>query len=199
MTNGPIVRSSVLKRLLNAPLLALAVVVVLVDDVFRAAVVPAVQALARLAPIRRLEAMIASLPAPAILLLFLIPVAILEPFKLYALYLFGQGKFVSGILTFVVAKVVGLGLAERLFAVGRDKLLSIAWFAWCHRKTLAIRDFVHGWLVNTRLWQQAMHIVRMVRDMLTRGRATLTGLVALAGRGGRFAAARRRVRRYWAM
>ncbi|NIX76283.1 hypothetical protein [Microvirga terricola] len=190
-------KSPVLKRLLNAPLLAIAVVVVLVDDVFRAVVVPAVQALARLAPIKRLEAAIAALPAPVILLLFLIPVAILEPFKLYALYLFSQGKLISGTMTFVVAKVVGLGLAERLFAVGRDKLLSIRWFAWCFRRTIAIRDYVHGWLVTTKVWQQALVVVRMVRETVKQGREALRKFAA-AGQGGRFAAARRRVRRYWA-
>lgn len=198
MSDVPVVKSSVLKRLVNGPLLAVAVVVVLVDDVFRAAVVPAVRALARLAPVKRIETAIAALPAPAILLLFIVPLAILEPFKLYALYLFSEGKLISGMLTFAVAKVVGLGLAERLFAVGRDKLLSIRWFAWCYDKVVATRDYVHGWLVTTKVWQQALAVVGAVRATATRGREVLGKLVA-AGHGGRFAAARRRVRRYWAL
>ncbi|MBF9234323.1 hypothetical protein [Microvirga alba] len=188
-----------LKRILNAPLLVLAVIVVLIDDAFRALVVPAVRALSRLALFRRIETTIAGLPAHVILLLFIIPIAILEPFKLYALYLFSQGKLVAGVLTFVIAKVVGLGLAERLFAIGRDKLLSIGWFARCHAKVLALRDFVHGWLISTRLWQQALQVVRIVLHIAARGRTKLAALLRATDRGGRFAAARRRVRRYWAV
>jgi hypothetical protein len=185
--------SRFLRRILNLPLLALAVIVVLTDDVFRAVVVPAVQALARVALFRRIEAVIARMPPYGILLLFLIPLAILEPFKLYALYLFSLGHFAAGVLTFVVAKVVGLGLAERLFAIGRDKLLSIRWFAWCHAKTLAVRNRVHAWLAQTRIWQQASRFVGSIRAILAHTRARLT---AFLFRKTRFAAARRRVRRY---
>src|SRR5919112_6280682 len=112
-------------RVMRLPLLAIAVLVVLVDDAFRAVVVPAVQALARLHLVQRLEAGVAALPPYAVLALFLVPLAILEPLKIYGLFLFGEGRFIAGILVFVVAKVVGLGLAERLFAIGRGKLLSI--------------------------------------------------------------------------
>src|SRR5215212_9264873 len=123
MSQSPRSVPAALGRVLRLPLLALAVLVVLVDDAFRAVVVPAVRALARLRLVQRLEAAIARLPAYAVLALFLVPLAILEPLKIYGLFLFGEGRFIAGILVFVVAKVVGLGLAERLFAVGRDKLL----------------------------------------------------------------------------
>src|SRR5918998_1652300 len=142
-----------LRRLTKTPLLAVTVFVVLLDDAFRAVVLPAVRALAGLALIRRVEARIAGLPPRAILLLFIVPLAVIEPFKIYALYLIGQGRFVAAAMTFVAAKVVGLGLAERLFAIGRDKLLSIRWFAWCHGRMLAIRDGVHAWLGRRRAWR----------------------------------------------
>ncbi|WP_445504506.1 hypothetical protein [Microvirga sp. G4-2] len=186
------------RRVLNAPLLLIAVVVVLVDDVFRAFVVPAMHALARLGLIRRIEAGIAKLPPTGILMLFLIPLAIIEPFKVYALYLFGQGRFLSGVLMFVLAKVVGLGLAERLFAIGRDKLLSIRWFAWCHARVLLIRDQVHAWLARTRFWPQAIRIVGFVRRKATALRHGVARLLHLRSKG-RLAAARRRVRHYRAI
>lgn len=188
--------SGIARRLSNPLLLALAVIVVLFDDAFRAFVIPMVRALARLALMRRIEGAIAALPPQGILMLFVVPLAIIEPFKIYALYLFSQGNITGGVLTFVVAKVVGVGLAERLFAIGRDKLLSIRWFAWCHARILAIRDAVHAWLMQNSVWQRALRIVRQVRERLAEARAALKRVLHRAGRG-RFAAARRRVRRYW--
>src|SRR4051794_25308383 len=132
-----------LRQALRVPLLVLAVVVVLIDDLFRSFVIPAVRALPRLKAVQRLETAIARLPAYGILTLFLVPLAVIEPFKIYALYLLGQGSILSGLFVFFVAKVVGLGLAERLFAIGRTQLLSIAWFAWCHARAWTIRNHVH--------------------------------------------------------
>src|SRR3954464_8903381 len=120
---------SLARRVLTLPLVVLATILVLVDDLFRSIVKPAAAWLAGLKPFRRLEALIAGLPPYPTLALFLIPMAIIWPIKLYALYLIGLGHVGQGMAAFVVAKVVGVGLAERLFAISRDKLLSIGWFA----------------------------------------------------------------------
>ncbi|AWM86212.1 hypothetical protein [Microvirga sp. 17 mud 1-3] len=186
--------SRALRKVLDLILLTVAVCVVLVDDAFRAFVIPAVRALARLPVVRWCEQAVARLPPYGILMLFLIPLAIIEPFKIYALYLFSLGHFASGLLTFFVAKVVGLGLAERLFAIGRDKLLTIGWFAWCFVRVVAIRDFVHGWLEGTWAWRQARRIAAMTRAMLTRAGSALAHLLRPDRRRGRLAAAFRRVR-----
>jgi len=195
MAERSVALSRRLRRVLNAPLLLVAVIVVLVDDVFRVFVIPAVRALARLGLIRRIEAGVAKLPPTGILMLFLIPLAIIEPFKVYALYLFGQGRFLSGAAMFVLAKVIGLGLAERLFAIGRDKLLSIRWFAWCHARALLIRDHVHAWLARSPFWQQVIRSVGFLRGKAAALRRGVARLLRLPPKG-RFAAARRRVRHY---
>jgi len=192
LPSGSLSRAS--RKVLDPVLLTLAVCVVLVDDAFRAFVIPAVQALARVPLVRWCEQVIARLPPYGILMLFLIPLAIIEPFKIYALYLFSLGHFASGLLTFFVAKVVGLGLAERLFAIGRDKLLTIGWFAWCFTRGVAIRDFVHGWLEGTWAWRQAHRIAGTTRAMLARAGSALARLLPQERRRGRLAAAFRRVR-----
>src|SRR4029078_2094557 len=91
-------------------------------------------------PSRRLEALIGGLPPYPTLALFLIPMAVIWPIKLYALYLIGLGHVVEGAAAFAVAKVVGIGLAERLFAISRDKLLSIGWFAKAYYAVIRIPD-----------------------------------------------------------
>lgn len=184
----------ILRRALNPLVLAVAVCVVVVDDAFRAFVIPAVQALARLPVMRWLEASVARLPAYGILTLFIVPVAIIEPFKIYALYQFSLGHFASGLLTFFVAKVVGLGLAERLFAIGREKLLTIAWFAWCFSRIVAIRDLVHAWLQETWAWRHAKRIAGTIRENVVGIRSRLVRAWSEGSRRGWLAAARRRVR-----
>jgi hypothetical protein len=193
MSNTP-PPSSALGQLLRLPLLVVAVIVVLIDDAFRAAVIPGVRALARLRLVQRIEAGVAGLPAYGVLALFLVPLAVIEPLKVYGLVLFGEGRYLAGILVFVVAKVVGLGLAERLFAIGRGKLLSIAWFAACHRRVLAVRDGAYRWLEATVFWPRAKAVVRRTRDALRWVRHRLARVVSgVGGQHGFVAAARRQL------
>ena len=146
------------------PLAAVATVVVLFDDLFRSAVKPALAWLASLKPVRRVEAAVARLPPYPTLALFLIPMAIIWPIKLYALYLIGLGHVFYGALAFMAAKVVGIGLAERLFALSRDKLLSIGWFAKGYWFVIAVRDRVHLYLQGTRWWPALVGFLRRVRE-----------------------------------
>jgi hypothetical protein len=156
--------ASLVRRILTLPLAALATIVVLFDDLVRSAVKPAVAWLASLEPVRRVEAAVARLPPYPTLALFLIPMAVIWPIKLYALYLIGLGHVTYGALAFVAAKVVGIGLAERLFALSRDKLLSIGWFARGYFFVIAVRDRVHLYLKGTRWWPALVAFLARVRE-----------------------------------
>jgi hypothetical protein len=164
-------KRTVLKRTLLAPVAVLAAIIVVVDDLFRSFVSPAVRWLASLRPVQRLESAVAALPPYPTLALFLIPMAIIWPIKLYGLYLIGLGHWLMGMAAFVVAKVVGIGLAERLFALSRDKLLSIPWFARAYYAVMAVRDRVHDYLKTTRFWPAFVRLVRRLREGLRRVRA----------------------------
>src|SRR4051812_37246335 len=160
-----------MRRVLTLPLMFVVVALVLFDDLFRPWVKSAVARLARLPLWRWIESRIARLSPYAALALFLIPVAIIEPLKVYALYLMGSGHVIAGILTLVVAKIVGVGLAERLFAISRDKLLSIGWFAWCFDRAVALKDTVHDWVTQSPAWALAMRLTARAREALRRVRA----------------------------
>ena len=81
------------------------------------------------------------LPAPAALLFFIVPVLIILPFKLAALWLIGHGRFIAGALVFIAAKFAGVGAAAFIFDIAREKLLSMVWFAR-----------VYGWVVAAQHW-----------------------------------------------
>jgi len=160
-----------IRRLLTLPLVLVAIVLVLFDDLFRPWVKAAVARLARLPLWRWIESRIERLPPYATLALFLIPVAIIEPLKVYALYLMGLGHVLGGVLTLVVAKIVGVGLAERLFAISRDKLLSIRWFAWCLERAVAFKTVVHDWITQSQIWLLAKRLAAHAREAIRRVRA----------------------------
>ena len=100
-----------------------------------------------LLPWERIKAAIAGavkpLPPPAALLIFLIPLAIIEPFKIVSLWLIASGHWVLGILGFVAAKFVGFGIIAFLFDLTRDKLLSMKWMASLYDVMIRCRDWAH--------------------------------------------------------
>jgi hypothetical protein len=93
---------------------------------------------------RRVSALVAKLPAPVVLIIFLIPVAIIEPLQTVCVYLIARGHLFLGIVGFVTLKFLGLGLIAVLFDLTRDKLLSMPWFAWVYAKFVAFHAFAHA-------------------------------------------------------
>src|SRR5260370_26384616 len=83
----------------------------------------------KLPGVRECEARIARLPPYAALVAFLIPGAILVPFKLLAFWLIPRGHGLLGLQVFVIAKIVGTAFLARIFALTKPALLTIGWFA----------------------------------------------------------------------
>ena len=101
-----------------------------------------------------IERWIKSLPPKAALILFLIPLLVIEPFNIIALALIAHGRIFLGIIALIFAKLVGLGAIAFLFDLTRDKLLTIDWFARFYRKMLIWRDWAHA-LIEPH--KQALH------------------------------------------
>ncbi|MGB7126393.1 MAG: hypothetical protein WBD42_06150 [Methylovirgula sp.] len=131
-----------------------------------------------------------ALPAPLVLLLFVIPIAVIEPFKIVGLWLIAHHHFVYGAGAFVAAKVFGVGVAAFLFDATRGKLLSMAWFARFYAWVMRIRQLAHDLLEPYK---------RRVREALApfvrRLRALFTAATANGGLGRRLALLRARARR----
>lgn len=67
-------------------------------------------------------------PYPSLFLLAL-PVCTVEPLKLVAVAVAGEGHWLTGILMIIVCYAVSLLVVERLFVVVKPKLLTLPWFA----------------------------------------------------------------------
>jgi hypothetical protein len=109
---------------------------------------PLVEAVVRAIPLARVKAAIAAgvnrLPPFAVLFVFLIPMAVLFPFKLAALWFLANGQFILGAATFVLAKLVGVAVAAFLFETCKPKLLQMAWFAKLYVWFVKVWSWAHG-------------------------------------------------------
>ena len=109
---------------------------------------PVVGAIVQVIPLHRIKAWVAasieSLPPAATLVVFVVPLAILLPVKIAALWLLHGGHWLAGIGALVFAKLAGLGVTAFVFDVTRPKLLQIAWFARLYHVVMRGLDWAHA-------------------------------------------------------
>ena len=114
--------------------------------------------LGKLPPIRWAEAQIAKLPKYVALLAFVLPAAILLPFKLAAFWLIAHGHGIYGLWVFVIAKVIGTAFLARIFSLTKPTLLTIGWF---NRAYLA----VIGWKERLYAYVRALPVYQRIREL----------------------------------
>jgi hypothetical protein len=73
------------------------------------------------------------------LVLLLIPVSLVEPLKLVAVAIAGDGHWITGAAVIIGAYAVSLLVIERLFLIVKPKLLTLGWFAWLWSRVLTAR------------------------------------------------------------
>lgn len=99
-------------------------------------------------PLAALKAALArgldKLPAPLALVIFVIPIILLEPLKVVAIWLLGHHHIVWGVLTFCFAEAFTAGIIAFLFDALRDKLLSMPWFFKLYEWVLKVNAWAHG-------------------------------------------------------
>ena len=103
--------------------------------------------LARLPLWARLEDKVRELPPWGALLAFFIPVLVLLPVKVLALYLFSGGHAATGFAVLIGAKLIGTAIVARIFQLVETSLMRISlfarwyprWKAWKNRVLLAVR------------------------------------------------------------
>jgi hypothetical protein len=85
-------------------------------------------------------------PYPSLLLLGL-PTAIVEPLKLAAVALAGEGHWISGTAMIAGCYAFSLLVVERLFVIVKPNLLTILWFATLWEAFVTrVSDILGGWI-----------------------------------------------------
>ncbi len=137
-----------------------------------------------------LAQLVARLPAPVVLLVFIIPLGMIEPFKFLGLWLIARHHILFGLLAFFAAKIAGLAVMAFLFEMTRAKLLTMPWFDRFFHWMLRVRAWANGVLEPYRL--RIREVVDPIKAQL---REIFAGLGAHGGLGRRLALLRSRARR----
>ena len=146
-----------LKKLLAAPVVLLAAVLILIEDWLWDDLARLAAAIGRLPIFSAVEAIIARLPPYGALACFGVPTLLLVPVKLAAVYLISHGRPTLGLLTVIVAKVVGTALVARIFTLTRPSLMRIEWFAWLYERFVAFKSRIYGTIKATPIYK-SVHI-----------------------------------------
>lgn len=78
------------------------------------------------------------------LFLLALPAATIEPLKLVAVAVAGEGHWITGTAMIVACYAFSLLVVERLFVVVKPKLLTIPWFAKLWKAFVSVRTSVIG-------------------------------------------------------
>jgi hypothetical protein len=96
-------------------------------------------------PARSFRTFIEALGPYQSLVLLLVPTSLVEPLKVVAIAVAGDGHWITGTVMIVVAYAVSLLLVDRLFRIVKPKLLTLPWFARIWSWFVTLRVNVTAW------------------------------------------------------
>lgn len=119
--------------------------------------------LARLPLWARLERRIMALSPTGAMLAFGLPVLVLFPVKLLALYLFGRGQTSLGLVLLLGAKLGGTALLARLFQLTQPALMQLRWFAHWYPRWKNWKDGILDQVHRSAVWRSAQELKRRAK------------------------------------
>ncbi len=81
------------------------------------------------------------LPAPLVLLIFLVPFLIVEPLLVVATVAIAMGYVVSGVIAWIVLKFLAVALIPAIFDLTKHRLMTMPWFVRAYEKVMAFHDY----------------------------------------------------------
>jgi len=130
---------TILKTIFEPFVVLVAAAYFVIDALVLSILKPLLRKIANLKIFKFIAPWIASLGPYPTFALFVVPLVLLEPIKPFSAYLIASGHFIFGMLVLVLGEVLKITIVERIFYIGREKLMTIKAFAW-------IFYFVSGWL-----------------------------------------------------
>jgi hypothetical protein len=138
-------KRAILKTILEPFVIVVAAVYFVIDALALSILKPLLRTIANLKVFKFIEPWIASLGPYSTLALFAIPLVLLEPIKPLSAYFVASGHIRFGVVVLIIGEILKITIVERIFHIGRNKLMTIKAFAW-------IYNFTFGWLS----WLQAL-------------------------------------------
>ena len=154
-----------LKRMFSPPLIVLGALLMFLEEWLWERLQRLMAAVGRLPAVRALEAAIARLPPYPAMAIFLLPILLLLPVKLAALWFIVRGQAVLGLLVILIAKVIGTAFVTRIFVLCKPSLLALSWFRRSHDGVLAIKERLYSYVRALPLWRAARRWVQAMRSL----------------------------------
>ena len=149
----------------RAALLALAMAFLVVATIWDG-LIAIERLLVRLIPWTRFKrafaAVVDRLPAPLVLVIFLVPFLIVEPLLVVATVAIAMGYVISGAIAWIVLKILALALIPAIFDLTQHKLMTMPWFvvaydkviAWHHYADRIVAPYKHAAAALLRQWRR---------------------------------------------
>jgi hypothetical protein len=131
-------------------------------------------------------ALVDRLPAPFVLLIFLVPFLIVEPLLFVATIAFAMGYFFLGALAWIVLKLLAVSLIPAIFDLTQHRLMTMPWFARAYHKVMVWHHYANRIVAPYK--HAAAALLRQWRRRAAAALGRTPGLTQLAAR---FAARRR--------
>lgn len=135
---------------------------------------------------RAFAAVVDRLPAPLVLLIFLVPFLIVEPLLFVATIAIAMGYVVSGAIAWIILKLLAISVIPAIFDLTEHRLMTMPWFVWAYRKVTAWHHYAHRIVAPYK--QAAAALVRQWRRRAAAAMSRTPGIAQVAAR-----VARRRV------
>ncbi|MBF0342544.1 MAG: hypothetical protein HQL95_16495 [Magnetococcales bacterium] len=175
-----------LKRIITFPVMLLAALIVLFEELVWDKITDFVAWLARMRLVARLEGWIVTLGPYPTLALFAIPILTLLPLKILALYLITHDRVTLGVLVIVIAKVTGTAISARLFVIAKPKLMTFSLFVVVYNKALRFKNWAHellaGWPLLAVVKRLAVALRARMSRLRSEGRSFVTSRLLAARR-----------------
>lgn len=143
-------------QFLLLPLRLAIALLVIISEIARPLYRPFASWFSSLSIVAHFSELVGSLPRAVILVLFVVPLAVAEPLKIYALFVIARGHVISGIVIIALAYLMSFLLVERLFHAGREKLLTYGWLKWIMDRVETVRSWVsaikESLMATVRVW-----------------------------------------------
>jgi len=124
---------------------------------------PIYEAIHSLKILQKIEAKLQDINAYVILIIFVVLLATVETFGIYAGMLFMSGQVLLG-LALYISKIPIAAFTFWLFRVSEDKLMQFEWFKWLYEKMMA----GISWLKSRKIYLDTMAQLKHIKEKLKR-------------------------------
>lgn len=119
--------------------------------------------LSHLLHLKRFDAWLSSLnPIPA-LCAFFIPLIIVTPFNLLALFLLAHGAIIQGVILEIIIKLIGTLLIARVFRLTKPALLTFTWLSLIYNTITRILTWAHEIIHQTSIYKLVAKIKTAIK------------------------------------